>query len=111
MGIDVELVTLEKPDTPSIRNAYGTDIDCDVKKIRTLSLPGIVGAKNNGITINTHGDMLPFFRRSFTKNNAITYCHYPIASQLLDSGDPDYCSILQNMNLSTMPQRCRSMYH
>lgn len=110
MGIDVELVTLEKPEAASIRDAYGTSIDRDVKRIRTLSLSQIAGTKSHGVTINTHGDMLPFFRHNFAKNNAITYCHYPIAGQLIDSGDSSYYNILQNMNLSTTTPKCRSMY-
>jgi uncharacterized protein YbcI len=44
-GVDVELVTLEKPDNESILNAYRTEIDCNVKKIRTLRLSQIIGAK------------------------------------------------------------------
>jgi glycosyltransferase involved in cell wall biosynthesis len=110
MGIDVELVTLERPDVASIRGAYGTSIDRYVKRIRTLSLSQIAGTASHSVTINTHGDMLPFFRQSFAKNNAITYCHYPIAGQLIDSGDPNYYNILQNMNLSTMTPKCRNMY-
>ena len=38
MGMDVELSTIEKPDMALIRNAYGTGIDGDVKKIRTLNI-------------------------------------------------------------------------
>ena len=38
MGIDVELSTLEKPDMKLIHDAYGTNIEADLKKIRTLNI-------------------------------------------------------------------------
>ncbi len=85
MGIDVELVTVEKPDMVSIRDAYDTDIQRDVKKIRALNILEKYGRQDCGITVNTHGDMLPFYHNDFTKKNAITYCHYPIAGYLIDS--------------------------
>lgn len=104
MGAEVELATVEKPDMDLIRDAYGTSIDRDVKRIRRLSLFQ-EHEGGPGFTINTHGDMLPFFRRNFTRNNAITYCHYPIAGHLMDCGDTDYAGVLQNMCLSsTVPE-------
>jgi glycosyltransferase involved in cell wall biosynthesis len=110
MGIDVELVTVEKPDMALIRNAYSTGIGRDLKKIRTLSLFPINAASNCGVTINTHGDMVPFFRQSFTKKNAITYCHYPIAGYMMDRGDPDYAGSLQNLCPLTMAPKYRDIY-
>ena len=98
MAIDVELVTVEKPDMVSIRDAYGTDIQRDVKKIRALNILEKYGRQDCGITINTHGDMLPFYHNDFTKKNAITYCHYPIAGYLIDSCDPDYLAILETLS-------------
>src|SRR5690242_2814272 len=99
MGIEVELATIEKPDKTLIWNAYGRSIDHDVKKLRTLSL---FNYSTRGITVNTHGDMLPFYRREFTRSNSIVYCHYPIAGHLMDCGDPDYATVLRNMWLSTI---------
>lgn len=103
MGIDVELDTFEKPNFALIRDAYGQSIEKDIKKIKTLS---ILQRKNVNrkcdVVVNTHGDMLPFFRHSFSKNNAITYCHYPIAGYLLDSNDSDYSNLLQNLSLSNI---------
>lgn len=97
MGIDIELVTIEKPNMASIRDAYGAGIDGDLKKVKTLNLFPTNAISSQGVTINTHGDMVPFFRQSFTKKNAITYCHYPLAGQMIDCGDPDYAGFLQNM--------------
>ncbi len=108
MGVEVELATIEKPDRTLIRDAYGRSIDHDVKKIRTLSL---FNHSSRGMTVNTHGDMLPFYRQNFTRSNSIVYCHYPIAGHLMDCGDPDYAVVLRNMWLSTIvDEKTRSAY-
>ena len=111
MGMDVELSTIEKPDMALIRNAYGTGIDGDVKKIRTLNILERVSPRRYSVTVNTHGDMLPFYHKDFTKKNAITYCHYPLASYMIDCGDPDYLGVLQNMRLLGMPPEVQSRYY
>ena len=111
MGIGVELSTVEKPDMALIHDAYGTSVSEDIKKIRTLNILQQYGPRNYTFTVNTHGDMLPFYHRDFTKKNAITYCHYPIARYLIDCGDPDYLAVLQNMCLLGMTPAVRNGYH
>ena len=111
MAIDVELATIEKPDMVLIRDAYGTDIDRDVKKISTLNILENYGRRNYSIIVNTHGDMLPFYHEDFSKNNAITYCHYPIAGYLIDCGDPDYAASLQNLCLLSMAPEFHNAYY
>ncbi len=111
MGVDVELSTLEKPDMQLIHDAYGTSIDADLKKIRTLNIFQKHLPQDYSLTVNTHGDMLPFYRNDFNKKNSITYCHYPIATHLIDCGDPDYSALLQNMCLSDMSQALHNRYY
>ena len=111
MGIDVELSTLEKPDMQMIHDAYGTSIEADLKKIRTLNIFQKYRPRNCNVTVNTHGDMLPFYHNDFNKKNAITYCHYPIASHLIDCGDPDYSAALQNMCLLGMTPSLHNRYY
>jgi glycosyltransferase involved in cell wall biosynthesis len=111
MGIDVELSTLEKPDMQLIHDAYGTSIEADLKKIRTLNIFQKYCPRNCNVTVNTHGDMLPFYHNDFNKKNAITYCHYPIASHLIDCGDPDYSAALQNMCLLGMTPSLHYRYY
>ena len=111
MGIDVELSTLEKPDMKLIYDAYGTNIEADLKKIRTLNIFQKYRPHNYSLTVNTHGDMLPFYHNYFNKKNAITYCHYPIASHLIDCRDPDYSAILQNMCLLGMTPALHKKYY
>src|SRR5215218_3939311 len=111
MGIGVELSTMEKPDMALIQNAYGIGIEGDIKKIKTLNIPQRYSPRGYGVTVNTHGDMLPFYHKDFTKKNAITYCHYPIARYLIDCADPDYSAALQNMCLLGMTPAVRNGYH
>ncbi|HKZ61634.1 MAG TPA: hypothetical protein VJZ68_04350 [Nitrososphaera sp.] len=110
MGIDVELTIVEKPDMALIRDAYGTSMDSYVKKNHTLGLFQSQSSSSLGVTTNTQGDILPFFRRYFTKKSVITYCDYPIAGHLIDCGDSDYAGVLQNMCLSSMASKCRDVY-
>ena len=107
IGIEVELATVEKPNMALIHDAYGRTIESDVKKIKTL---GLFHNLASDITINTHGDMLPFFRHDFTKRNSIVYCHYPIAGHLMECSDPDYEIVLRNICLSTMAEKSRNAY-
>jgi glycosyltransferase involved in cell wall biosynthesis len=111
MGIDVELSTVEKPDMLLIHDAYGTSVSEDIKKVRTLNILQKYNPRNYNLTVNTHGDMLPFYHKDFTKKNAITYCHYPIARYLIDCADPDYSAALQNMCLFGMAPAVRNGYH
>jgi glycosyltransferase involved in cell wall biosynthesis len=107
MGIDIELHTFEKPDLLSIRQTYGESIEKDVKKIRTLNILGNACKGKYDVTINTHGDMLPFFQKDFGKNNAIVYCHFPMAGYLLDCHDNDYANMVHTLSLSSMaPEYC-----
>jgi glycosyltransferase involved in cell wall biosynthesis len=110
MGIDVELSTLERPDMQLIHDAYGTSLEADLKRIRTLNILQECQTRKYSLTVNTHGDMLPFYRKDFTRENAITYCHYPIAGYLIDCDDPDYSVVLQNLCLLGMPPAVRNGY-
>jgi alpha-1,2-mannosyltransferase len=110
MGIDIELHTFEKPDLPSISQTYGESIEKDVKKIRTLNIFESSSKRKYDITINTHGDMLPFFQKNFGKNNAIIYCHFPMAGYLLDCHDNDYTNMVETLSLSHLTPECRSGY-
>jgi glycosyltransferase involved in cell wall biosynthesis len=111
MAIDVELTTIEKPDMVLMRDAYGTDIIRDIKKIRTLNIVQKYGTRNYNLIVNTHGDMLPFYHEDFTKGNYIVYCHYPIAGYLIDCSDPEYAAILQNLCLLDMVPEIRDRYY
>ena len=110
IGVDVDLFTLENPDGQTIHNAYGTSLDKEIKSIRSLNILQKCRLNNSILTVNTHGDMLPFYQKDFTKRTAITYCHYPIAIYLIDSSDPDYSAVLQSICPSGMAPAVRNEY-
>ena len=99
MGIDIELTTLKSPDITKITNAFGKDLAAVIKKIKKVNLlQHILDKQSNGdfaenrydITINTHGDIDPYHDDSFSKNNSITYCHYPSAKYFMESDNLAY---------------------
>lgn len=89
IGMEFDLITFKQPDISRIENAYGKNFSSvihKIKKIRILSPDvNIVESEsdfveidgNHDLTVNTHGDTLPYYRPSFSKKNAITYCHFP----------------------------------
>jgi glycosyltransferase involved in cell wall biosynthesis len=100
MGFDIELTTFEKPDVSRLETAYGKSAISVLRKIKkvhllqSLDYPEVTNQYD--LIINTHGDMLPFFLPWFTKKNAITYCHFPLAKYLMDSKDPEYIRFLNS---------------
>jgi glycosyltransferase involved in cell wall biosynthesis len=101
-GIKFDFTTCVKPknnDNEKLEYAYGSKIASIIDKAEKInilrSLEGsaidrIIEKGNYDITINTHGDTLPFYHPSFSKNNAITYCHFPSAKYHIDSENLEY---------------------
>lgn len=104
MGADIELCTYEKPDPRLMVGAYGEPVVDRLKKLTSLELFSSLfktrRKSDSDIFINTHGDMLPYFQQQFSKDNALVYCHYPIAGCLIDSDDKDYLDLLYNLGSS-----------
>jgi glycosyltransferase involved in cell wall biosynthesis len=100
MGFDIEFTTFEQPDFSRLETAYGKSAVSVLRKIKkvhllqSLDYPEITDQYD--LIINTHGDMLPFFLPWFTKKNAVTYCHFPLAKYLMDSKDPEYIRFLNS---------------
>ncbi len=99
MGFDIDLTTLDIPNITKLENAFGKDIASaikSVKKINVLKIFDEQSIKNNieknryDLIINTHGDIAPYYSKSFSKSNAITYCHFPSAKFFIQSEDKDY---------------------
>jgi glycosyltransferase involved in cell wall biosynthesis len=107
MGIDIKLTTFEKPNLARIKRAYGEEAAATIERIRLVRpLQPIANLANasskdyhhHDLTINTHGDMLPYFLPNMSKSNTITYCHFPLANYLIDSEDPEYRRSISNMS-------------
>jgi hypothetical protein len=105
MGIDFDLTTLKSPDISRLENAYGKNLVSVMKNIKKINTIDIIEElriqllqqeqqqQTNyyyDITINTHPDSAPYFHPSFSKNNAITYCHYPAAKYHIESENIGY---------------------
>lgn len=106
---DIEITTFEKPQIQKLANILGMKTLSafeKVKKINIIKSLDLERTKKNGydLTINTHGDILPYYHKYFSKRNAITYCHFPIAKYLLDSGEPEYMNMLYKPNGHNMTQ-------
>src|SRR5215208_317472 len=106
MGIDFDLTTLKNPDIPKLENSYGKNLVSVMKSINTINVINIMEELrqqqqqqqeeenhedyNYDITINTNGDAAPYYHSSFSKDNAITYCHFPSTKYHIESENIDY---------------------
>jgi glycosyltransferase involved in cell wall biosynthesis len=106
IGIDIDLTTFEEPNVSKLESAYGKAATLAIKKIKNITIIDSIGKieanKRYDLTINTHGDMLPYFLPYFSKGNSIIYCHFPLAKYLIDSKDPEYPRFLKGRILSTI---------
>jgi glycosyltransferase involved in cell wall biosynthesis len=105
MGIDFDLTTLKSPDISKLENSYGKKLVSIMKSIKKINVINIIEELreqqqaeekrynkdyNYDITINTNGDAAPYFHPSFSKDNAITYCHFPSTKDHIDRENIDY---------------------
>jgi glycosyltransferase involved in cell wall biosynthesis len=106
MGIDFDLTTLKSPDIPKLENSYGKNLVSVMKSINKINVINIIEELrqrrqqgedhedyNYDITINTNGDAAPYYHPSFSKDNAITYCHFPSTKYHIESENIDYLKI------------------
>lgn len=101
-GIDFDLTTLKSPDIPKLENSYGKSLVSVMKNINKINVINIIEELrqqqqeedyedyNYDITINTNGDAAPYYHPSFSKDNAITYCHFPSTKYHIESENIDY---------------------
>ena len=98
MNIEIEFTTLGFPNITKLENAYGKDLSSVINKIKKVNvLPMFdeqsidsIMKRGYDITINTHGDIVPFHHNSLSKHNAITYCHFPSATFIIEKEDKEY---------------------
>jgi glycosyltransferase involved in cell wall biosynthesis len=101
MGIDFDLTTLKSPDISKLENSFGKKLVSVMKSINKINVIDVLeelrrqqqkGCKdyNYDITINTNGDAAPYYHSSFSKDNTITYCHFPSTKYHIESESIDY---------------------
>jgi glycosyltransferase involved in cell wall biosynthesis len=106
MDIDIDLTTLQKHDVHKIEETYGKTGLMAVRNINRVNIiPSIENVqlkKKYDLIINTHGDMFPFSQKDFSKDNAITYCHFPLAKYLIDVENEEYARLIYGQRFSDM---------
>jgi glycosyltransferase involved in cell wall biosynthesis len=100
IGIDFDLTTLKSPRISKLQNTYGKNLVSVMEKINKINVINIVEELrqqqqdhkdyNYDITINTNGDAAPYYHSSFSKDNAITYCHFPSTKYHIESENIEY---------------------
>jgi alpha-1,2-mannosyltransferase len=103
VGIDFDLTTLKSPDIRKLENSFGKNLVSVMKSAKRVNVINILeelrqqqqGEHENhyytyDITINTNGDAAPYYHPSFSKNNAITYCHYPSTKYHIEFENAEY---------------------
>jgi len=99
-GFDVRLNTFEKPNVTKLTASFGQNVTAMMQRISRIgvyrSLEKISLSTPSNLTVNTHGDLLPFFNQHMTKSNSIVYCHFPLAKYWIDSEHPEYFSLIHH---------------
>jgi alpha-1,2-mannosyltransferase len=102
IGIDFDLTTLKSPHISKLQNTYGKNLVSVMEKINKINVINIMEELrqqqqeedhedyNYDITINTNGDAAPYYHSSFSKDNAITYCHFPSTKYHIESENIEY---------------------
>lgn len=103
MGIDFDITTLEKPNIRRIENSFGIQLAASVEKASNINILRSALRKESeqsdieqkkishyDLTINTHGDALPYYNHCFSKKNSIVQCHFPTAKYHIVSENEDY---------------------
>ncbi len=113
-GVNFDFTTCVKPNLEKLENAYGSKVASIITKAEKINIlesleehfiNQIIGKGNYDLTINTHGDTLPFYHHSLSKNNAITYCHFPSAKFHIDSENLEYLRDIKVANFSQIQDK------
>ena len=103
MGVKVDLTVAKAPDLKRLENAFGKRVGRIFGQIGEIRPLGRIfdEADPGGydVNINTHGDILPYFRKSFSCRNSITYCHFPVAADYVRDRDQAYLKNFAAMGL------------
>src|SRR5918998_5407296 len=116
-GINFDLTTCIRPDIQKLENAYGSKTATIIRKAQKVNIlesieeaviDRITQRGNYDITINTHGDTLPYYQSSLSKNNAITYSHFPSAKYHIDLENLEYLRDIKIGGFSQIYDKNRS---
>jgi glycosyltransferase involved in cell wall biosynthesis len=108
MGVDFDLTTFRSPDLSKLENAFGKTLASVMKSIKKVKIVNILEElrqpqwpDNYDFTINTQGDKVPLYDSFFSKDNAITYCHFPTAKCYIESENRGYLQRDLNIGITS----------
>ncbi len=111
---DVRLNTYDQPDLPKLAASYGQSVVALLQRIKSIVILQSIEKRNlsrpSDLTINTHGDLLPFFHHKMTKTNSIVYCHFPLAKYLIDGGFPEYFGLIHHLHILQRSEAVRTRF-
>jgi glycosyltransferase involved in cell wall biosynthesis len=100
MGIDFDITTYSEPNLSRLVNTYGKGPTSAIKNAKGVNVVGSFSNQeinsNAGegekydIYINTHPDLFPYYQNHFSKDNSITYCHFPMAKHYIETKNQEY---------------------
>jgi glycosyltransferase involved in cell wall biosynthesis len=99
MGIDFDITTYSEPNLSRLVNTYGKGPTSAIKNAKGVNVVGSfsnqeinsnAGGEKYDIYINTHPDLFPYYQNHFSKDNSITYCHFPMAKHYIESKNQEY---------------------
>jgi alpha-1,2-mannosyltransferase len=113
MGVkSFDLTTLYRPDVAQLNKSFGGKLSSVLRNLRRIYLISMVdyleksklvtkyNSKSGSVTINTHGDKIPYYNPNMTKDNSIVYCHYPTAIRHIQRRNTDY--LQDDLNIRTL---------
>ena len=99
MGIDLDITTYVEPNLSKLENAYGKSLTSVMEKVKKVNVVSTFNEDNikrtirrerYDININTHADLFPYYQDHFSKKNAVSYCHFPMAKKYIESRNLQY---------------------
>ena len=105
--ISFDLTIGQKPVLAELEKSYGPNLVSILKRVRRIKkldlMADICSKTDYDLTINTHGDLLPYFpaqniHRCYSKDNYITYCHFPLAQYFIQTKDRSYSALLRKVS-------------
>jgi glycosyltransferase involved in cell wall biosynthesis len=101
LEVSVDLVTFSKPNWNQLEKSFGiSKLRKFVDNVIKADINSLLDEKNKAadndydIVMNAHGDILPSNMFGQSKENLITYCHYPLVPELIRS--LKYDTVLRN---------------
>jgi glycosyltransferase involved in cell wall biosynthesis len=101
-GIDFDITTLKTPDVSKLESSFGRNFISVMNSANKINIINILeelrqqmkGENEDNykydITINTNGDAAPYCHSSFSKDNTITYCHFPSTKYHIEFENIEY---------------------